>query len=74
MSPPEPANPDRDAHLAARLLALEESHTFLARTLEVLGDEVNKVGTMLVALAKRVDRLDERMGGYEAGGDGADED
>jgi len=67
-----PSNPDRDRELAGRLLALEESHTFMARTLEELGDEVNKVGTMLVALARRVDRLDERMGGADGPGGGGD--
>lgn len=59
-----PADPSQ--RLARRLLALEESHTFLARTLDELSGEVLTLGTALQDLARRVDRLDERVRGVEA--------
>jgi len=64
---------DGDRRLAERLLALEESHTYLARSLEVLSGEIVEVGTALRDLARRVDRLDERLDGMGGGGDGEEE-
>lgn len=66
MTTPEPAIPDRDARLGERLLALEESHMYLARSLEVLSGEIIQVGTELRDLVQRMDRMDERLGRFDA--------
>lgn len=58
-----------DRRLAERLLALEESHTYLARSLEVLSSEIHEVGTALRDLARRVDRLDQRLDGMSSPGE-----
>lgn len=70
MTSTPPPNPDRE--LATRLLALEESHMYLARSLEVLSGEIVDVGTALRDLARRVDRLDERLGDFGGPGRGPD--
>jgi hypothetical protein len=64
-------SPGDDHRLAERLLALEESHTFLARSLEVLSGEIHDVGTALRDLVRRVERLDDRLDGM--GGPGGDD-
>lgn len=56
-----PDAPDSDARLAHRLMALEESHTFLARTLDELSGEVLHLGAALADLARRVDHLTDRF-------------
>lgn len=61
-----------DARLAARLVALEESHTFLARSLEQLSEEIVEVGGTLRDLVRRMDRMEGRMGEWERRGDEGD--
>ncbi|MEZ6234185.1 MAG: SlyX family protein [Phycisphaerales bacterium] len=63
-----------DARLAARLMSLEESHTFLARSLEQLSEEIAQVGGTLRDLVRRMDRMEGRMGEWERRGDEADAD
>jgi hypothetical protein len=66
------AHPDENRRLAERLLALEESHTFLARSLEVLSGEIHDVGTALRDLARRMDRWEQRIDGTQGPQDPSD--
>lgn len=66
--------PESDRRLAERLLAIEESHTYLARSLEVLSGEIHEVGSALQTLARRVDRLDQRLDGMGGPGEGIADD